>query len=89
MASEHAGGAAGARAFMVDRLEDLEDGVVAFALLIEDEGAIFHAADGEEADVFTAGEFLRGFFDAVGGGGVVGRGGTDDVVEMVGNERFV
>lgn len=44
---------------MVDGLENFEDGGDAFALLVEDEGAVFHAAGGEEGDVARAREFLR------------------------------
>ena len=44
---------------MVDGLQDFEDGGDAFALLVEDEGAVFHTAGGEEADIPGTGELLR------------------------------
>ena len=57
--------------FLIHRFENLESRREAFALLVEDEGAVFHAASGEEADVARAGELLRG--TAGGGFGVWGR----------------
>lgn len=57
-------------ALLVDGFEDLEGRADAFAFLVEDEGAIFHAGGGEEADVAVAGQFLG----CVSGGGGVLRG---------------
>ena len=72
---------------MVDGLEDFEDGGDAFAFFVEDEGTVFHAASGEEADIPGAGELLWGVLGGCGGsGGVLGAGAGDgaDGVEMVG-----
>lgn len=41
--------------FLVDGFEDFEDGGEVLALLVEDEGAVFHSTGDEEADVFAAG----------------------------------
>ncbi len=53
-------GVGGGGGLLVDGLEDFEDGGDAFAFFVEDEGTVFHAAGGEEADVPGAGEFLWG-----------------------------
>ncbi len=77
-------------ALVVDGLEDFEGRGDAFALFVEDEGAVFHAPGGEEADVAGAGEFLWGVAgEGGGGGGDGGEGGGADGVEMVGEEGFV
>ena len=81
-----------ARGFLIHGLEHFERRGQALAFLVEDEGAVFHAAGSEEADVAGAGEFLRG---AAGGGvGVCGRGWSSagdgaDGVEVIGDEGFV
>ena len=53
-------GVRGGGGFLVDRLQDFENRGDAFALLVEDEGTVFHAASGKEADIPGAGELLRG-----------------------------
>ena len=53
-------GVRGGGGFLVDGLQDFEDGGDAFALFVEDEGAVLHAASSEEADIPGAGELLRG-----------------------------
>lgn len=88
-AAAHAAAAALA-ALLVHRFQHFEGRADAFAFLVEDECALFHAACGEEADVAVAGEFLR----RVARGGVVllrhgGEGGWTDAVEVVGYEGFV
>jgi hypothetical protein len=62
----------------------LEGGGDAVALFVEDEGAVFHAAGGEKADVTGAGEFLGRFAGVV----VCGRNAADwtDDVEVVCDE---
>ena len=77
-------------AFLVDGLEHFEGRADAFTFFIEHEGAVFHAAGCEEADIAVAGEFLG----RVACGGVVlgwdrGEGGWTDSVEMVRNQGFV
>ena len=57
------------------------------ALLVEDEGAVFHAAGGEEADVAAAGELLRRPPRRVVGRRHATHRAHD--VEVVGDERFV
>lgn len=77
-------------AFVVDGLEHFEGRGDAFAFLVEDEGAVFHAPGGEEADVPRAGELLRGVArEGGGGGGHGGEGGGADGVEVVRDEGFV
>lgn len=77
-------------AFVVDRLQDFEGRGDAFALFVEDERAVFHAAGGEEADVPGAGEFLWGVAgEGGGGGGDGGEGGRANGVKVVGDEGFV
>lgn len=77
-------------ALVVDGLEDFEGRGDAFALFVEDERAVFHAAGGEEADVPGAGEFLWGVAgEGGGGGGDGGEGSGADGVEVVGDEGFV
>ena len=77
----------GGGGFLVDGLEDFENGGDAFTFFIEDEGTVFHAASGEEADIPGAGQFLRGVLGGRGGsGGVLGSGAGDraDGVEVIG-----
>ena len=75
---------------LVDGFEDFEGRADAFAFLVEYEGAVFHAASGEEADIPVAGEFLG----RMAGRGVVlgwdgGEGGRTDCVKMVGYQGFI
>lgn len=48
------------RRFVVDGLKHLESRGNAFPFLIEDKGAVFHPAGGEEANVAVSRKFLRG-----------------------------
>ena len=89
-AQEAAAAATTVGALLVDGFEDLEGRADAFAFLVVDEGAIFHAGCREEADVAVAGKFLG---RVSGGGGVLwwdgGKGRWADGVEVVGYERFI
>lgn len=73
--------------FLVDGLEDFEGRGEPFALLVEDQCAVFHRACCEKSNIASAGQLLWRTTSGVVGG----RHATDrtDSVEVVRDERFV